>query len=106
VGNVGQRVEGEASFDIGAASLLFARPGPAGVYVVTARGQGQFAVLTRDKDARPRVVRGSSLGALIAPQAPGAAPRLAAEVVTDNRLLDEVAHDVSADWPRLHAPRP
>jgi hypothetical protein len=105
VGDIGQRVEGEATFDIGTPSLVFARPGPAGVYVVTARGQGQFPLLKGEKDTRPRVVRGASLGALIAPPPSGPAPRLAAEVVAD-RLLDDVAHDVSADWPRLHAPRP
>jgi hypothetical protein len=109
VRNTGQRVEGEASFDLGVPSLVFAHPGPAGAYVVTARGQGQFPLLSSgsEKDARPRVVRGPSLGLLIAPRPPGtgAAPRLAAEVVAD-RFLDDVARDISADWPRLHVPRP
>ena len=54
VGKVGQIVEGEAAFAPGRPSLLFLRPGPVGAYVVTDRGQGQFPVVTDDRNARAR----------------------------------------------------
>jgi hypothetical protein len=103
VGNVGQRVEGEASFQGGAPSLVFMHPGPPGAFVVTARGQGQFAVVPGEGSAPARLQPGSSLGALVRPQqTTGAAPRLALEAVR-GRVVDDVARDVTSDWPRLHS---
>jgi hypothetical protein len=103
VGDVGQSVEGEAVFQAGSSCLVFVHPGPSGAFLVTARGQGQFPV---EKDPDPvaprRLARGYSLGALVRPsQAGSPPPRLAAEVVA-GRIVDDVAKDVVADWPRLH----
>ncbi len=106
VGDIGQRVEGEAVFEVGQPCLVFAHPVKPGAFVVTARAQGQFPVVADEKDASSRLLRGPEIGALIRPAAAaGAAPRLAAEVVP-GRLVDDVARDVAADWPRLHAPAP
>jgi hypothetical protein len=106
VGKIGQIVEGEAVLTPGQSSLLFLHAGPASVYEVTARGQGQFPVV-RDTQAGPRLVRGTSIGALMPPRgsAPQAeAPRLAAEVV-HGRGVEDVARDVADAWNRTaHAP--
>ena len=103
VGEIGQRVEGEAAFDVGKPCLVFAHPGPPGAYVVTARGQGAFPVVPgAEPQAPPRVTKGASLGGLIPPAAVGAKPRLAVEMVP-GRLVDDVARDVASDWTRLHA---
>lgn len=68
VGTIGQRVEGEAVFTTGEASLVFLHPGPAGVYVVTSRGQGQFPVVPdANPKAPPHLVQSSAMGALVAP---------------------------------------
>jgi hypothetical protein len=103
VGDVGQSVEGEAVFQTGASCLVFVHPGPSGAFHVTARGQGQFPVENNpDATAPRRLAHGPSLGALIRPAQAGSAPaRLAAEVVS-GRIVDDVAKDVVADWPRLH----
>lgn len=105
VGNIGQRVEGEASFQVGAPSLVFVHSGPPGAFVVTARGQGQFPVVAGEGGSPARLQPGASLGALLRPRAAGAAPRLAVEVVR-GRLVDDVARDVVADWPRVRASTP
>lgn len=117
VGKVGQLVEGEASFAPGEASLLFVRPGPVGAFIVTARAQGQFP-LVKDGANPAHLVKSSGTGMLIGPRtAPGApisasataataataTPRLAADVI-HGRLVDDVAHDVSAAWDAAHAP--
>jgi hypothetical protein len=104
VGKIGQIVEGEPVFAPGHASLLFLHPGPAGTFEVTARAQGQFPVVIDNPQAPPRLVRSGAMGAIL-PRAsePGAqaVPRLAAEVV-HNRPVDDVAHEIAADWERTH----
>ncbi len=104
VGNIGQLVEGEAVLGAGRSSLLFLHPGPIGAFEVTARGQGQFPIVT-DNQALPRVVRSNAVGGLVAPRVLASAPglRLAAEVL-HNRPVDEVARDIVVDWARVHAP--
>lgn len=106
VDKIGQLVEGEAVFVPGQASLLFLRDAPAGFFVVTARGQGQFPVAEADAQHPARVVRSNSVGALLPPavSVSSAAQRLAAEVV-HNRPLDDVAIDIAAAWERTHATR-
>jgi len=107
VGKIGQVVDGEAVLAPGQTSLLFLHGisgRPAGALDVTARGQGQFPLVTDAKSATPHLVRTTSAGALVAPRIPGpveAAP-LAADVV-HGRAIDDVAHDVAAAWSRLHA---
>jgi hypothetical protein len=104
VGKVGQIVEGEAAFAPGETSLLFVRPGPVGAYVVTARGQGQFPVVSDDPTQPARIVRSHAVGMLLAPRvlSAGAAPRLAAEVF-HGRPVDDVAQEIAAAWVAAHA---
>jgi hypothetical protein len=105
VGKVGQIVDGEPVLARGQTSLLFLHPiaaRPAGAFDVTARGQGQFAVVA-DEKTPPHLVRSTSAGALVAPRVPGpaATPRLAADVV-HGRAIDDVARDVTAAWSGTH----
>ncbi len=105
VGKIGQLVEGEASFAPGESSLLFLHPGPVGAYVVTARGQGQFPVVSVDPKLPPRIVKSYAVGMLVAPRdihSPGATPPLAAEVLHD-RPVEDVAQDIASAWGAAHA---
>jgi hypothetical protein len=103
VGKIGQIVDGEPVLARGQSSLLFLHPGPGTVLEVTARGQGQFPVVA-DEKANLRVVRSSSVGAVLAPRvaAGAAAPQLAADLV-HGRALEDVARDIAASWGRTHA---
>jgi hypothetical protein len=103
VGKIGQIVEGEAVLAPGQ-SLLFVHAGPAGTLEVTARGQGQFPIVTGDAKTPARVVRSRATGGLVAPQivVSSAATRLAADVL-HGRFVDDVAGEVAAGWSRLHA---
>jgi hypothetical protein len=103
VDKVGQVVEGEASFARGESSLLFLRPGPAGSFVVTSRGQGQFPVVM-DEAKHPKVVRSHAVGMLLAPRVavPSPAPRMAADVMSD-RSVDDVAKEIAGAWSSAHA---
>lgn len=69
VGKVGQIVEGEAAFAPGDRSLLFLRKGPAGAFVVTARGQGQYPVVDDDPKQPPHVVQSHTIGMILPPRA-------------------------------------
>jgi len=105
VGKVGQIVDGEPVLARGQTSLLFLHPiaaRPAGAFDVTARGQGQFALVV-DEKTPPHLVRSTSAGGLVAPRTAGplAAPRLAADVV-QGRAIEDVARDVAAAWSRAH----
>jgi hypothetical protein len=104
VGKTGQLVEGEPVLAPGQPSLLFLHPAPVAAFDVTARGQGQFPVVSDDKPL-PHLVRSTSAGTLVAPRARAAAPTapLAADVV-HGRAVDDVARDVAAAWSRTHAP--
>jgi hypothetical protein len=104
VGNVGQVVEGEASFAPGESSLLFLRPGPVGAFIVTARGQGQFPIVATGT-AAPRLVRSNSVGMLLAPPmaATATTPPLLAANVVHGRVVDDVARDIAAAWDGAHA---
>jgi len=103
VGNLGQVVDGEAVLTTGRPSLLFLHAGPTGAFQVTARGQGQFP-LVLDAKSVLRLSRSSSVGGLVSPKrsTTSAAPILAVEMV-HGRLVDDVARDVAAAWPRVHA---
>jgi hypothetical protein len=103
VGKIGQIVDGEPVLARGQSSLLFLHAGPGTVLEVTARGQGQFPVVT-DATAIAKLVRNSSAGAVFPPRvaAGAAAPQLAADLV-HGRALDDVARDVTAAWGRTHA---
>jgi hypothetical protein len=105
VGNVGQIVEGEATFAPGESSLLFLRPGPTGSYVVTSRGQGQFPVAAGDPKTPPRIMQNHAVGMLLPPKPQPAATtpaRLATDVMA-GRPVDDVAKDIVAAWGPAHA---
>jgi hypothetical protein len=105
VGKIGQIVDGEPVLTRGQSSLLFLHPipaRPAGAFAVTARGQGQFPLVS-DAKTPPHLVRGTSAGILPPARAPVStpAPRLAADVV-HGRVIDDVARDVVAAWSAAH----
>jgi hypothetical protein len=104
VGDIGQQVEGEAVLAPGAPSLLFLHPGPTGAFEVTARGQGQFPIVTTPSQA-PRVVRNGSMGLLLPRRVPVPLlpPRLAADVL-HNRTVDDAVREVADAWSRVHGP--
>jgi hypothetical protein len=114
VGKVGQIVEGEAAFAPGDVSLLFLRAGPAGSYVVTARGQGQFPVVKDEAQAPAHIVRSQAVGMLVPPRPEGRRPdstcqtnagqtaRLAADVL-HGRPVEDVAQQIAAEWGAAHA---
>jgi hypothetical protein len=106
VGKIGQIVEGEAVLAPGRSSLLFLRPGDAGTFEVTARGQGQFPLVADSDSALPlRVVRSNAVGALLQPRpvGPVVMPKLAADML-HGRSIDDAAKDIVAAWSRAHAP--
>jgi hypothetical protein len=117
VGRIGQMVEGEAVLTVGRPGLLFVQPAndeARGVYVVTARAQGQFPIVLDEKNTQ-RFVRASAVGGLVptprervvqisrmralAGVASGAP--LATDVL-HKRLIEDGVHDVAAAWARIH----
>ena len=103
VGKIGQIVEGEPVLTKGQPALLFVHPGPAGTFEVTARGQGQFPLVTDTASPAGRLVRSTSAGALVMPRVTGPVPlpQLAADRV-HGRSVDDVARDVAAAWATAH----
>jgi hypothetical protein len=105
VGEIGQIVEGEAILAQGQPSLLFLRAGPPGAFELTARGQGQFPVVAAKEGAPARLIRNRAAGEILAPRhlvVSTIATRLAGDVLHD-RSVDDAAHEVAADWARMHA---
>jgi hypothetical protein len=108
VGRIGQVVDGEAVMILGRPSLLFVHEGTAGVLDVTARAQGQFAVVV-DAQSHHMLARSSAVGALVAPHPgsggvpTGATPGPLASDVIHGHPLDSAARDIAAAWVRLHA---
>jgi hypothetical protein len=115
VGKVGQLVEGEAVLTVGRPSLLFlhpvvtpvsgAAPVSQGFFEVSARAQGQFAVVL-DADNRTRLKRSSAVGAVVAPSSTGdgnGQPPIFATDKIHGRALADAAKDIAAAWSRLHA---
>jgi hypothetical protein len=102
VGNIGQRVEGEAVFTVGRPSLVFLRRDRTGTYAVTARAQGQFG-LYLDEQSALHVERSRAMGALFSPKGPNAKLPLASDVI-HGRRMDDAGRDIATAWTRLHAP--
>jgi hypothetical protein len=111
VGRIGQSVEGEPTFAIGQPSLLFLRR-HGDSFEVTARAQGQFAVVSGD-DKRAHLAAATGTGALFPPSAERTAkamqldptagvPRFARDVL-HGRVLEDAARDIAVAWARLHA---
>jgi MYXO-CTERM domain-containing protein len=97
IGRVGQIVEGEPSFVVGQTSLVFLRARARG-FEVTARAQGQFAIVTGvDKVARLMPAR--DVGAIL--PATAGASRIAREVL-DGRDLQEASREIATTWARVH----
>ncbi|MGH7436798.1 MAG: hypothetical protein ACRENE_14080 [Polyangiaceae bacterium] len=115
VGKVGQVVDGEAVFSPGRSSLVFLQPSGAGAFYVTARGQGQFPVVTgTDAAHSPTLTRSHSAGMVLEREAlplaastsPSGAIAVAPVLATDvlhGRLVDDAARDVASAWTAAHA---
>jgi hypothetical protein len=117
VGRLGQLVEGEAVFTVGRPSLVFLRPatmlaagggaspqGAPGPYAVTARGQGQFAVVV-DPHGDLRLRHGASAASALAPRAahePGAPEPAPAVGVLDGLRVADAAAALADAWRRFH----
>jgi hypothetical protein len=109
VGDIGQIVDGEAVLRPGTQSLLFLTTYE-GSLVVTARGQGQFA-LVRDGSLM-RLRKNAWAGALLAPsptvlsrirgRTTDAEAALPAAEVLDGKTIDEAAPHIAAAWTRTH----
>jgi hypothetical protein len=101
VGKIGQSVEGEAGFTVGRPSLVFLRRDPSGMYVVTARAQGQFGLYV-DEQKAVHVQKSNAMGALFPPKGPDARLPLATDVI-HGRALTDASKDIATAWTRLHA---
>lgn len=117
VGDVGQIVDGEAALAVGQPTLLFLQAGPTGAYEVTARAQGQFALVRPTGDAGAvRLAQSGAVGVLVASTKPwrtyqpGSAfltlssqrDAFAADVLHDRPLEDAIV-DVASAWSATHA---
>jgi hypothetical protein len=104
VGDIGQSVEGEATFVVGSPSLLFLerRGGTAAstVFRVTARGQGQFGIVTGDEMIR-LAARGD-IGLLMPNRPLDQRSRLLASDVLANRPMEDAVRQIVSAWQRLH----
>ena len=107
IGNVGQTVDGEAVLHVGEPTMLFIRPDPnfPGLYMVTSRGQGQYAVANDSVKKTKVLVLGNGHGAVLPPPttASSKAPRVLARDAIVGHPLDETIRTVAAAWGRLHA---
>ncbi len=115
VGDVGQLVDGEPVLIAHQRSLLFLQPGPTpDTFLVTARGQGQYPLLTDPATHAVRVVRNSAAAAALpprraalaratarAPSVPEAA--MPAAAVLHGKPLDAAERAVRDSWARTHA---
>jgi hypothetical protein len=106
VGDIGQSVEGEATLVVGSPSLLFLerRGGTAAstVFRVTARGQGQFAILTGG-DKTPRLAARGDIGLLMPNRPLEQRSRLLASDVLAGRTMEDAVRQITSAWQRLHA---
>jgi hypothetical protein len=106
VGDIGQSVEGEAALVVGTPSLLFLerRGGEAASAVlrVTARAQGQFAIVNGE-DKTPRLVRTHDIGLLMPNRPFDLRSRVLAIDVLSDRALDDAVRTIASAWQRLHA---
>ncbi|HEY2365847.1 MAG TPA: hypothetical protein VGH87_05645 [Polyangiaceae bacterium] len=107
VGDIGQNVDGEAVLRPGRQSVVFLSTFE-GSLVVTARGQGQFALVGG------HLRKNVWAGALLAPN-PSVLTRIRARTteaeaispaadVLDGKTIDEAAAHIAAAWTRTHAP--
>jgi MYXO-CTERM domain-containing protein len=97
IGKVGQIVEGEPSFVVGQPSLVFLRARARG-FEVTARAQGQFAIVV-GADKVSRLASARDVGAIL-PAAAGAS-RVAREVLVGREIAD-ASREIATTWARVH----
>jgi hypothetical protein len=126
VEHIGMHVDGEPSLAVGKSSLVFLLPAMngttpvAGLYEVTARGQGQFPVVIDAPTGRARVIKSATAGVTLKPKTTAMSDtgpknassasaslsspnvRLAAEAL-HNREIDDVAQDIAHEWATYHA---
>jgi len=110
VGDIGQLVEGEATFVVGHPVLVFLRPhvdsltrAPTNALSVVERAQGHFPI-EPDPQGRPRLALARDLGTLVSPSGarPSAdAPPLARDVLS-GRTLDDAARTIASAWAKTH----
>jgi MYXO-CTERM domain-containing protein len=100
IGKIGQIVEGEPSFVVGQPSLVFLRARSSGRgFEVTARAQGQFAIVT-GADKVTRLMSARDVGAIL-PAAAGAS-RVARQVL-EGRELQDASREIAATWARVRS---
>jgi hypothetical protein len=106
VGHIGQIVEGQATFAVGSASLLFVRPHvdpvtktPSDTFAVVDSAQGQFPLVAGEGHAI-RLGRAGNLGELLDTRKK-AGTRFARDVLV-GRALDDAVREIAATWARLH----
>jgi hypothetical protein len=106
VGSIGQLVEGEATFEVGHASLVFLRAhadvAGAPVFGVAEGAQGQFPILP-DANHAPRLALHGAPGMLFAAP-PHERERVAAKVLL-GLSVDDAAREIAAAWRRSTPPR-
>lgn len=105
VGNIGQLLEGQATFALGSPSLVFLHPhldphthAFSGAFGVVEGAQGQFPVSR--EGGQPRLTIAENVGALVPPVS-GNVVRPAREALRD-RAVDDAAHEIAATWARAH----
>jgi len=110
VGTIGQVVDGEPTLRVGMPYLLFLRPDSTatqGVFIVTARAQGQFHLKAATSGATPaasgavQVKRNPGVGEILPPRGV-TTTKAAADAIAD-RNLDDVAKDIATAWAKSHA---
>jgi len=106
VGDVGQNVDGEAVLRPGRQSVVFLSTFE-GTLVVTARGQGQFALV--NDHLRKKVWAGALLASnptvlsRIRARTTEAEAVMPAADVLDGKTIDDAAPHIAAAWARTHA---
>jgi hypothetical protein len=101
VGDVGQRVEGEAILAEGVRTLVFLRGAGDGAMAVHGRAQGQFR-LVPGSDAVERLQQASNLGALVPDRRQLGSPPEGARRALAGKPLDDAAALIAEAWRHGH----
>jgi hypothetical protein len=106
VGHIGQILEGQPIFTLGAPSLLFLRShvdangAASDVFTVTASAQGQFPIAS-GPGTGARLQTAPNVGALVEPPSKPAGARFAKDVLVGHGL-DEAARAIAETFRRVH----
>jgi hypothetical protein len=101
VGDVGQRVDGEAILAEGVRTLVFLRGTEDGVMAVHGRAQGQFRLVS-GSDAVERLQPASNPGALVPERRPPISPADGVRRTLAGRPLDDAAALIAEAWRHGH----